>query len=218
MCNHYRQAILKGEKIPGWSIDQFSDIKVPLRFHNMLAEVYPDREGLVIHLEHGKPIVDAMRWGFPPPPNAGSHYVTNVRNTNSAFWKPWLKVEHRCLVPVARFAEPDPEKPKPRAERWFARSDGAPMFFAGIWRTWDGDRGPKSKPVSGPHRIFSFLTCEPNRVVAPTHPKAMPVILSPADVETWLKAPAAEALALQKPSPDDELILLAREEVSDGDV
>jgi hypothetical protein len=50
MCNHYRQAILKGENIPGWSIDQFSDIKVPLRFHNMLADVYPDREGLVIHL------------------------------------------------------------------------------------------------------------------------------------------------------------------------
>jgi putative SOS response-associated peptidase YedK len=68
MCNHYRQAILKGENIPGWSIDQFSDIKVPLRFHNMLADVYPDREGLVIHLENGEPIVDAMRWGFPRRP------------------------------------------------------------------------------------------------------------------------------------------------------
>ncbi len=34
-------------------------------------------------------------------------------------------------MPVAQFAEPDPEKPKPRAERWFARADGAPMFFAG---------------------------------------------------------------------------------------
>jgi putative SOS response-associated peptidase YedK len=86
-----------------------------------------------------------MRWGFPPPPNAGSYYVTNVRNTKSAFWKPWLKVEHRCLVPVARFAEPDPEKPKPRAERWFARSDSAPMFFAGNladmgWRPWTRSR------------------------------------------------------------------------------
>ena len=35
MCNHYRQAILKGETIPGWSIDQFSEIKVPLRFHSI---------------------------------------------------------------------------------------------------------------------------------------------------------------------------------------
>jgi putative SOS response-associated peptidase YedK len=92
------------------------------------------------------------------------------------------------------------------------------MFFAGIWRTWDGDRGPKSKPVSGPHRISSFLTREPNRVVAPIHPKAMPVILSPAGAASWLNPPAAEALVLQKPAPDNELMLLSREEVSDRDV
>jgi putative SOS response-associated peptidase YedK len=224
MCNHYRQAILKGERIPGWSIDQFSEIRIPIRFHNMAADVFPDREGLVIRVRDGADgaapssfetplrgpqdegvsagglIVEAMRWGFPPPPNAGAHYVTNVRNVASGFWKPWLKVEHRGLVPVAQFAEPDPEKPKPRAERWFARADGAPMFFAGIWRDWAGDRGPKSKPVAGPHRLFSFLTCEPNGVVAPIHPKAMPVVLSP-----------AEALKLQKPLAEDELVLLERE-------
>ena len=210
MCNHYRQAIIKGETIPGWSIDQFSEIKIPTRFHNLPQDVYPDRDGLLIRLVDGKPEVEAMRWGFPPPPNADSYYVTNVRNTKSTFWKPWLKVDHRCLVPVAQFTEPDPEKPKPRAERWFARPDGAPMFFAGIWRTWDGDRGPKSKPVSGPHLLFSFLTCEPNAVVEPIHPKAMPVILSPADAMTWLTAPPAEAIELQKPAPDDAIVLLDR--------
>lgn len=211
MCNHYRQAILKGEKIPGWSIDQFSEIKIPIRFHNMLPDVYPDREGMVIHLADGEPVIDAMRWGFPPPPGAGAYYVTNVRNVASGFWKPWLKVEHRCIVPAAQFAEPDPEKPKPRAERWFARRDGAPMFFAGIWRTWDGDRGPKSKPVSGPHRIFSFLTCPPNGVVEPIHPKAMPVILDADDVMTWLTAEPKEALKLQKPLADEALLLLERD-------
>jgi putative SOS response-associated peptidase YedK len=210
MCNHYRQAILKGETIPGWSPDQFSEIRIPLRFHNMAEDVYPDREGLVLRLVDGKPDFEAMRWGFPPPPGAGSYYVTNVRNTKSAFWKPWLKVEHRCLVPVAQFAEPDPEKPKPRAERWFARRDGAPMFFAGIWRTWDGDRGPKSKPVSGPHLLFSFLTTEPNAVVAPIHPKAMPVIVAPEDAGAWLTASPADALELQRPAPDDVIALLDR--------
>lgn len=211
MCNHYRQAILKGEKIPGWSIDQFSEIKIPISFHNMLPDVFPDREGMVIHLADGEAVVDAMRWGFPPPPNAGAYYVTNVRNVASGFWKPWLKVEHRCIVPAAQFAEPDPEKPKPRAERWFARSDGAPMFFAGIWRTWDGDRGPKSKPVSGPHKIFSFLTCPPNGVVEPIHPKAMPVILEADDVMTWLTAEPKDALKLQKPLADEALLLLERD-------
>jgi putative SOS response-associated peptidase YedK len=211
MCNHYRQAILKGAIIPGWSIDQFSEIQIPLRFDNMAPDVYPDREGLVIRLQDGAPTVEAMRWGFPPPPNAGSYFVTNVRNTTSGFWKPWLKEAHRCLVPVAQFAEPDPEKPKPRAERWFARPDGAPMFFAGISREWDGDRGPKSNPVAGPHLIFSFLTTEPNEVVAPIHPKAMPVVLVPEDVQTWLMAPIAEALELQRPAPNDALELLPRE-------
>lgn len=211
MCNHYRQAILKGEEIPGWSIDQFSEIKVPLRFHNMPMDVFPDREGIVIRLRNGKAEVEAMRWGFPPPPSGASAYVTNVRNTKSNFWRPWLKETHRCLVPVAQFAEPDPEKPKPRAERWFARPDGLPMFFAGIWRDWEGDRGPKSKPVKGPHLLFSFLTTEPNAVVAPIHPKAMPVIIAPEDARTWLSAPMAEALVLQRPSPDDGLSLLARE-------
>ena len=70
MCNHYRQAILKGETIRGWSIDQFSEIKVQIRFHNMAPDVFPDREGLVIRLQDGKPAIEAMRWGFPPPPAA----------------------------------------------------------------------------------------------------------------------------------------------------
>jgi putative SOS response-associated peptidase YedK len=77
--------------------------------------------------------------------------------------------------------------------------------------TWEGDRGPKSKPVAGPHRLFSFLTCEPNGVVAPIHPKAMPVVLSPAEARVWLTAEPKEALALQKPLADAELVLLERE-------
>ena len=40
------------------------------------------------------------------------------------------------------------------------------------------DRGTKSKPVPGPHQVYGFLTTSPNAVVAPIHPKAMPVILT----------------------------------------
>ena len=39
-------------------------------------------------------------------------------------------MEHRCLAPAAQFAEPDPEKPKPRAERWFARYGSMPAELA----------------------------------------------------------------------------------------
>lgn len=61
MCNHYCQAILRGEKIPGWSIDQFSEIKIPTRFHNLPQDVYPDRDGVVIRLVGGKLEVEATR-------------------------------------------------------------------------------------------------------------------------------------------------------------
>jgi hypothetical protein len=51
-------------------------------------------------------------------------------------------------------------------------------------------------------RAGSFGSAEPNSVVGPIHPKAMPVILTtPDEVETWLTAPAAEALKLQRSLP-----------------
>jgi hypothetical protein len=62
---------------------------------------------------------------------------------------------------------------------WFALNDDRPLFaFAGIWTTFNGDRGTKSKPVPGPHQVYGFLTTSPNAVVEPIHPKAMPVILT----------------------------------------
>ena len=61
------------------------------------------------------------------------------------------------------------------------------------------------------HRLFSFLTTEANAVVAPIHPKAMPVILTTQDeIHTWLTAHAEVALQLQRPLPDDALRIVAR--------
>ena len=78
-------------------------------------------------------------------------------------------------------------------------------------------RGPKSAPVEGEHELFGFLTTEANAVVAPIHPKAMPVILTtPAEVDLWLAADAPKALELQRPLPDDALRIVASGEREDG--
>jgi hypothetical protein len=39
-------------------------------------------------------------------------------------------------------------------------------------------RGTKADPVKGEHLLYSFLAPEPNGVVGPIDPKAMPVILT----------------------------------------
>jgi hypothetical protein len=88
--------------------------------------------------------------------------------------------EGRCLVPANSFAEYAPE-PNPETKKkdvvWFALNDDRPLFaFGGIWTTYNGDRGTKSKPIPGPHLVYGFLTTSPNTVVEAIHPKAMPAI------------------------------------------
>ena len=75
---------------------------------------------------------------------------------------------------------------------------------------------PQEAPVVGQHELFGFLTTEANAVVAPIHPKAMPVILTaPEEVDLWLEGQMPEALELQRPLPDASLKIVAKGEKED---
>ncbi|MBE7196540.1 MAG: SOS response-associated peptidase family protein [Parafilimonas terrae] len=184
-----------------------------------LPAIFPDRMAPVVVLSEGERTLTMMRWGIPGPKAFGEHPVTNVRNVASPHWRPWLKPAHRCLVPVTAFSEYADTKPR-KTPVWFALTEERPLFaFAGIWRPWTGVRGTKAENpdrAEEEHRLFSFLTTEANGVVGPVHPKAMPVLLTkPEEWATWLEAPTAEALRLQRPLPDDAMREVARGERHD---
>ena len=180
--------------------------------------IFPDQMAPIVRNgADGERELVMARWGMPGPPQFGGAPITNIRNVGSPHWRGWLGKQNRCIVPATSFCEYADTKPR-KTPKWFALSQDRPLFaFAGLWTPWRGVRGPKSAPVDGQHELFGFLTTEPNAVVAPIHPKAMPVILTtPAEVDLWLLADAPKALELQRPLPDDALRIVASGEKEDG--
>jgi putative SOS response-associated peptidase YedK len=172
--------------------------------------------GELFALGDGERELVMARWGMPGPPQFGGAPITNIRNVKSPHWRRWLGPASRCIVPATSFCEYADTKPR-KTPKWFALDEDRPLFaFAGLWTLWRGVRGPKNAPVEGEHELFGFLTTEANAVVAPIHPKAMPVILTtPAEVDLWLAADAPKALELQRPLPDDALRIVASGERED---
>jgi putative SOS response-associated peptidase YedK len=173
------------------------------------GDVYPDRMAPIVTSTASGHVLRHARWGLPSPPQFHSpsgidRGVTNVRNTDSPHWRRWLGTDNRCLVPVARFAEPRPGG-RGAGNAWFGLREDRPMFFAGIRVPgWTSIR--KLKDGQTTDDLYAFLTYTPNAEVAAIHPKAMPVILTdPAEWSTWLSAPWSEARTLQRTLPDGAL-------------
>jgi putative SOS response-associated peptidase YedK len=234
MCNLY--SMTKGQtailKVVRATLDKTGNLPT-------LPGIYPDYPAPIVRHVDGERALVMARWGMPSSrkaifdaatkradklrakgknvdfdqllrdePDSGT---TNVRNTNSAHWKPWLTPEHRCLVPFTAFSEPGRDEAGKYQPIWFrlAGDDPEPLaFFAGIHLPgWEGVR--KIKTGRETADLFAFLTTEPNAEVGAVHPKAMPVILTrPEEWECWLNASWSDAVKLQRALPDGSLCLL----------
>lgn len=186
MCNHFRNS---PERLSTWR--EYAGFDLPLPDH--ASDVWPKRQALIVRQVAETKVLDTMAWGIPletagkRPGSTVKKHITNVRNLESPFWRAMLvRSEQRCLVPFTAFAEPKPNAG--RDEVWFRVENAPSAAFAGIWRP------------SSAGNVFAFLTCEPNPLVAPIHPKAMPVILHPEDYHRWLAGEPVAELAVPFPS------------------
>ncbi|RDJ07881.1 SOS response-associated peptidase [Rhizobium grahamii] len=238
MCNLYRMD--DKDWVNKWALDVESLVNLMPAY-----QMNPDQPGPIVRntLDGRRQLVHA-RWGLPSPffaqkkaaearaeklrkkgetvdmdalirmePDRGT---TNVRQFHLAHWKRWLGREHRCIVPVTSFAEPDPAATRdgdrvPNA--WFARNEERPvMFFAGLHVPgWTSVR--KVKDGLSTDDLYGFLTTDPNAVVKPIHERAMPVLLlTQEETDIWLNAPWEDAKALVRPAPNDAIRVIGREQ------
>lgn len=195
MCNRAR-----GEREPETLRERFGPKWLeprPLDNRFNPVELAPRSRAWVIREDERGRGIDVMSWdvlgkqaGFP---------MTNVRQLHLPQWRRLAaKPENRCLIPLREFCEWTPEavdlgdgKKPVKGEMWFA-VPAQPIFaVAGFWQQ------------VGPDRCFAMVTCDPNELVAPIHPKAMITVLAEEDWERWLTCPLDDVAALQKPYPAD---------------
>ncbi len=203
------------------------------------GDVYPDYSAPIVRWDGDDRLLTTARWGMPSSrkalmdaaarradklrtkgkevdfpkllelePDSGT---TNVRNTASAHWRPWLRPENRCLVPFTAFSEPGRDAEGRYRPVWFrlAGDDPEPLaFFAGI-HVMDWTCVRKIKTGMETCDLFAFLTTEPSEPVKSVHPKAMPVILTASEeIEAWMTAPWETAKELQRALPDSSLMVV----------
>jgi len=184
MCNEVRRTVSLGQ-----IRDDFSQIRIPLRFPEGLPNLAPlesiritDPNAIIRQGDEGAELV-VRRWSWPGP---SKRPVYNMRSDGRDFRT------GRCLIVVDGFYEftapPDPPPGAPKAKRkhkWlFTKADEDWFCIAGLWR---------STPKVG--EAWTMLTTEPGPDIIPYH-KRQVALLHRADWSRWLdpQVPAADLI------------------------
>lgn len=190
MCNRARM-MGEPETLFGSAATLFTERPRDNRFDP--RELRPGSRNYIIREQDGDRAWDVMTWDVLG--GQAKWKMTNVRQLGLPQWRKLAeRPENRCLIPLTEFCEFTPEKhdlgdgkPPLKGEMWFQVVDQPVFAIAGFWQ--------RTKEGNG----FTMVTCDPNSLVEPIHPKAMITILAPEDVNTWLQGSYDEVIKLQRP-------------------
>jgi putative SOS response-associated peptidase YedK len=174
MCNEYQRYVPLGV-----ISDQFTQIRIPLRFPEGLPNLAPTsirigEVGTIIRPSSDEPGATELvqrRWSWPGP---SGKPVFNFRSEGREFTR------GRCLIVADGFYEftDDPEAEpgkRSRKKKWLFTKNDEPWFcIAGLWRT-DAKVG----------EAYTMLTTSPGPDVAPYHDRQV-AVLHRAQWQAWL--------------------------------
>ena len=195
MCNRARN---RGEPETLYSTFSASWAQDVVRPNADPVELYPKIKAYIVREERGRRALDVMAWDVLGGQAAWP--MTNVRNLALPQWRRLAAEPHnRCLIPLTEFCEWTPDKhkvgegPALKGEMWFDVPEQPVFAVAGFWQQTAKGAG------------FTMVTCDPNDLVAPIHPKAMITILHPDDHEQWLTGGYDDIVVLQRPYPAEQM-------------
>ena len=174
MCNLYSLVTSQAEIREAFGVEEDRAGNLP-----RMPGIFPDQMAPIVRIKDGRRALEMFRWGIPGPKQYGEHPVTNVRNVKSPHWRPWLKPEYRCLVPVSSFSEYADTKPK-KTPTWFALDDArAGLCLRRHLAPLDGrarhqGREPRPRGGRAPAILVPHLRCEWHRWPGPPEGDAGP--------------------------------------------
>jgi len=169
-----------------------NEISLTPRYNVSPSQQHP----IVRNGESGRRELTTMRWGLVPfwaKDLKVGYKMINAR-AETLLEKPAYKMPfqaRRCLVPASGFYEWQ-RMEKAKQPYLIRLKDEELMSFAGIWEKW------QLKEQDAAVESFSIITTGANKLMAPIHDR-MPVIVDPADYDSWLGGTTEEAHELLRP-------------------
>jgi putative SOS response-associated peptidase YedK len=164
--------------------------------------IAPSQEVPAVRQGKGGRELAMLRWGLIPhwaKDEKIGYRMINARAETVAK-KPSFRTAfrlRRCLIPATGFYE---WKPVPGGKQPYniRIGDGELFAFAGLWEHWEGQGGRIVESCT-------IIVTDANEAVRPLHDR-MPVILDPAEYETWLDSDLHDPAVLQpllRPCPSE---------------